>query len=126
MQELKTWENILKEHETELNELNKPYDITTMEIHEIDERTNRIMILEQLIIEDKEIIKDIKQELNEIIPNIEEKTIKLPIIEKYNGNHPLEEKHYYEQKLQEKNIIEVSITNIQTTNNQLEITYEEY
>ena len=72
------------------------------------------------------ILKEHENELNETILNIEEKTIKLPITEKYDGNHPIEEKHYYEHKLQEKNIIEIGITNIQTINNEIEITYMEY
>ena len=64
MQELRDWQGILKNHETELSELNKPVDVTGLTVYEVDQRINRKIELEQLIQEDKEIINDIKKELN--------------------------------------------------------------
>ena len=62
--ELKSWENILKEHENELKELKKPLDVTKVDVYTIDKRIERMSFLEQVILEDKEIIEDIKEEIS--------------------------------------------------------------
>lgn len=61
--ELNYWKTELNNCENELNELNKPIDVTTISAWDIDKRTERKMHLEQLIQENKEIIEDIKMEM---------------------------------------------------------------
>lgn len=63
--ELKTWTGILADHEAELQQLNKPINVTEMSAWDIDKRIERKLHLEQLIKEDKEIIQDIKQEMRQ-------------------------------------------------------------
>lgn len=112
--ELITWKKILKEHENELNELNKPIDVTKMSCYDIDQRIERKIQLEQLIKEDKEIISDIRKEL----------TITIEKNQEYKGEHPIEEKHYYENLLTQKGIIEPEITDIRKTKQSIIIEYE--